>query len=574
MTTSRPSSRLSQAALATLDRSLPARDARRKRELLAVVASARFGRARDLVRLQRIACFITAFPEDRRVLRAARVLADRFHERVRHLAASERARLDDSGMAGTVTRHVYCASAARWLAQRFGASVEVDWPALSGEAIATLLAPTLHPLERDLLEFNRRTTRRWLERARGERSGTALAWLLAQAPKSAIARERFEHDFEAAEVPLAWRLADGAGGIARNLLRTRLALRADGMRRPGADARAAILRPLESMELLPRRAALRVVDVWRAALWSRTRTTLHVERPNLDECYLADFGGGLQMAALGIEPAARDALEPSFGYLLMANGVPIGYGGFTPLFAQVNTGINVFPEFRGSEAAFAFEQALRLMHTLTGCARFLINPYQFGAGNDEALQSGAYWFYYRLGFRSIQGAVQRLAEREFGRLQRDRTYRVPIALLRRLAACDLCLDLTADAARRGFDERWLPPLVNGIADASARTGEPNRAAARRKLAVALAGILRIDLTAWSRRERESFELLAPIVAQVDDVAQWSSSEKDALAKLCRLRLAPREREYVERMRDHDRLREALARAAQRAAGSGTEANAP
>ncbi|MCK7501784.1 MAG: hypothetical protein MZW92_76130, partial [Comamonadaceae bacterium] len=126
-----------------------------------------------------------------------------------------------------------------------------------------------------------------------------------------------------------------------------------------------------------------------------------IEQPNLDECWQADFGGGLQMAAIGVRPGLRATLEVTYGYLLLANGMPIGYGGFTTLFAQVNTGINVFPEYRGGEAAFAFEQALRAMHTLTGCAHVIVNPYQFGAGNDEALASGAYWFYYRLGFRSV-----------------------------------------------------------------------------------------------------------------------------------------------------------------------------
>jgi hypothetical protein len=560
----RPKDRHSHAELVALDRSLTTRDSRRKRALLAVLETARIGRARDLARLQRIICFITAFPEDRLVLRAARVLADAFHERVPRLPRAERARLDDSGMAGTVTRHVYCARAARWLAKRFGSNVEIDWPALSGDAVAQLLAPSLHPLEREELEFTRGTTRPWFVRARGVHTRTALAWLLAQAPKSRAAYDRFEQDFDAAEIPLAWHLANGSGSITRNLLRTRLAWRAEGMRRPSADPRAAILQPLEPMQVLSRRAAARVVDVWRAALWARTRTTFHVEHPNFDECYLGDFGGGLKMAAIGVEPAARDVFEPSFGYLLMANGVPIGYGGFTPLFAQVNTGINVFPEFRGSEAAFAFEQALRLMHTLTGCARFVINPYQFGAGNDEALQSGAYWFYYRLGFRSAQGRVQRLAEREFGRLQGDRQYRIPITTLRRLAACDLYLDLTDDAAQRGFDERWLSALANGIVDASARADEPNRAVAQRKLALRLARTLRVDLTAWSQPERVGFELFAPLLAQIEDLSQWSNQDKDALAQLCRARLAPHEREYIGRLRDHDRLRGALARAAQRA----------
>jgi hypothetical protein len=533
----------------------------RKRELLAALAAARFHRARELVRLQRAICFLTAFPDDVTVLRGASRLAEVFHDQVRRLTRAERDRLDDSGIAGTVTRHVYCAAAARWLVDRFGVDAEIDWPALAGDTVTLLLGPLLHPLETDVVELTAKTTRAWLEKVRGGQGGTALAWLLAQAPRSGAAADRLHQAFDAAQVPLAWNLRDARGGITRNLLRTRVAYRPHGMRRPSADSRPAILQPVESVRLLGRAAAVRLLHVWRAALWSRTRTVLHIERPNLDECYLADFGDGLQMAAIGIERAARGVLEPSFGYLLLANGMPIGYGGFTPLFAQVNTGTNVFPEFRGSEAAFAFEQALRLMHTLTGCVRFVINPYQFGAGNDEALQSGAFWFYYRLGFRSAEPGVRRLADREFARLRADRRYRVPITTLRKLAACDLHLDLTNDAAARYFDERWLPALVNGISGAIAGEDEPNRAVAQHKLAVRIAQALQVDLAHWPARERHGFELFASLFAQIDDLQTWSQQEKQALVQLCRARWARQERDYVDRLRDHERLRHAFARAA-------------
>jgi hypothetical protein len=539
----------------------PARQ--RKRAVLAALATARFVRARDLVCLQRVICFLTAFPDDAAIRRGARRLADLFHNHVLRLTRAQRALLDDSGMAGTVTRHVYCAGAARWLVRRFGADAEVDWAAFSGDSAARLLAGLLHPLESDAVEFTAKTTRAWLERARGAHTGTVLAWLLAQAPAGGAGAARFRQAYDDAEVPLAWRLGDGRAGITRNLLRTRVAYRAQGMRRAAAGARAAITQPLDTVTPLARAAALRLLDVWRAALWSRTRTVLHIERPNPDECYRADFGGGLQMAAIGIEPAARGLLEPSFGYLLLANGVPIGYGGFTPLFAQVNTGTNIFPEFRGSEAAFAFQQALRLMHALTGCVRFLVNPYQFGAGNDEALQSGAYWFYYRLGFRSAQAPVRRLAEREFARLRADRRYRVPVATLRKLAACDLHLDLADDAAARFFDEAWLPALVDGVTGALAREQPSNRAAAQRTLAARLARTLGIALQDWSAQERAGFERFAPLLAQIDDLDRWPAADRQALAGLCRARWAPQERDYARRLCAHERLRQALARAAQR-----------
>ncbi len=55
-------------------------------------------------------------------------------------------------------------------------------------------------------------------------------------------------------------------------------------------------------------------------------------------------------------------------------------------------------------------------HRVFGCERFIVNPYQFGAGNAEAIRSGAFWFYYRLGFRPVDGAIAARAAREFARL--------------------------------------------------------------------------------------------------------------------------------------------------------------
>lgn len=557
--------RRARQALAELHRLLGrfgADAAGRKSALLATLAGARVQNRGQAQRLQRIVCFLSAFPDDAAVLRGARRLAAGFHARVRRLAAGERARLDDSGTAGTVTRHVYGAAAARWLARRF-AAVAIDWAAVDAAALAALLERLWHPLEGEAIEWTTRDLREWLRRARGNHPGSALAWLLAQAPAGAAALP-WQRAYDAAEVPLAWPLGDERATITRNRLATAIVFRPQGMRRASPDARGAVTEPLESIRLLERRAAARLLEVWRAALWSRTRTVLHIERPNLNECLLADFGGGLQMAAVGIEIAARGVLEASFGYLLLANGVPIGYGGFTPLFAQVNTGTNVFPEYRGSEAAFAFQQALRTMHALTGCALVLINPYQFGAGNDEALASGAFWFYYRLGFRPARRDVRALAGREFARLGARRGYRVPIATLRQLATCDLHLELASDAGACHFDEALLPALARGLTAALAREPAANRATASRQLAQRLAGKLGFDLTRWSSVERRGFERFAPLLAQIDDLPSWPASERKALAQLARARWAPQERDYVNRLRAHDRLRLALARAAARA----------
>jgi hypothetical protein len=531
-----------------------------KRRLLGELEAVSFDRAAQLLALQRIVCFLSAFPDDAAVLRAARRLAVGFAARVARLPKSQRGKLDDSGTAGSTTRHHYPATAARWMSARFDGAVDLDWRAdNAADAVAALVSPLLDPMEAEAVELSAAGLRRWFA---GSRSGATndLAWLLAQAGAGA-SRRAFESTYDHAEVPLAWRL-DERGGITGNVLRGPVVMRESEMRRASADPRATIRQPIP-VERLPRRAAGKLLDVWRAALWSRTRTVFQIEQPNLDECYLADFGGGLRFAAIGVTPAQRGALEVTYGHLLLANGMPIGYGGFTALFAQVNTGVNVFPEYRGSEAAFAFEQALRAMHAITGCARFIVNPYQFGAGNDEALQSGAYWFYYRLGFRSAEAPVRLMAESEFARMRADRRYRVPIAKLRRLAACDLHLDVAEDAAERFFDEAWLPALGAGVTAAISREGNATRAGALRRMSKRVAVPLGIELSRWGAVERKGFTQFTPILAQIDDLGAWPKEDREALARAVRARWALQEREFVAALRTHERLRAALARIARR-----------
>jgi hypothetical protein len=536
----------------------------RKRALLAALCTARFGSARDLSILQRIICFLRAFPDDAAVHRVALRAARGFAGQIARLPRGERVRLDDTGMAGTTTRNVYSIAAAQWITRRYAESAEVDWKAYeSPESLAALLQPLLDPLEDEHTEFDAAGVRAWIRAAKGEQAGSDLRWLLMQRPAAKGAAQDFRRAFDAAELPIAWRIDDRTAAITGNAMAQPIHFRADGMRRPAADPRAAIAQPLETIERLSRRDAGRLLDVWRAALWARTRTVYQVEQANPDECYLCDLGRGLAMAAVGVRPESRTALEVNYGYLFLANGMPIGYGGFTALFHQVNTGINIFPEYRGGEAAFTFEQGLRAMRTLTGCSHIIINPYQFGAGNDEALASGSYWFYFRLGFRSVAAPVRQLAQREFGRLRAERAYRVPVATLRQLAVCDLRLDLT-DRVDRLFDESWLAQIGQGITTALAREPAANRAAALTGMARRIAGVLNVDRTRWSQRESAGFKQFAPILAQIDDLAAWSSADRAALAELCRARWAVTERDFIARARAHDRLRKALAQVAQAA----------
>jgi hypothetical protein len=531
----------------------------RKRALLSALRGREVRTARDALALHRVASFLLAFPDDRAVYRAATALAAGFGARVARLPRAERAELDDSGIAGSVVRHVYTCAAARWLARRFPDDVEIDWRAYDApDRLDPVLMPLLARAEEDTFDDTRAGITDWLGRAKGAFPHSDLAWLMRQARGSGMSSAQWSLAYECAEVPLVWRIGDGRGAITHNALAGFAIAARTAMRRPAADSKTEIARTLERMDLLPPRAARKLLDVWRAALFARARGVYPVEQANERECYLAELGEGVRIAVVGVRAPARAVLEVNYGFLFLANGRPMGYGGFTPLFRQANTGVNIFPDFRGAEAAFVFQQYLRMIHTIAGCTRFIINPYQLGDGNDEALASGAYWFYYRLGFRSMGAAVRRLADREFARLQADRRYRVPITVLRSLARADVNLELPDEPADGLFEERWLDDLAAGATALIAQEGVAERHVALRRIAGRVIDSLGAAGEVWSAAERRSLEAFAPIVGQIADLGAWPAADRQALVELIRLRCAPLEREFALRAREHVALRLALA----------------
>ena len=226
---------------------------------------------------------------------------------------------------------------------------------------------------------------------------------------------------------------------------------------------------------------------------------------------------------IGAAPEQRLSLEANYGYLLISNGVPIGYGGVSPLYRQANTGINVFDAFRGSEAAFLWAQTLRAFRTLFGVRCFVINGYQFGAGNREAIASGAYWFYYRLGFRPGHAEDADVAEEEAARLRRHPAARTSAALLRRLARGDLRLDLADFDASDYFEE----PLLNRIGAAVARRIAAIAVRSHRDGEATLVRdtmrALGIDRAPAAARRR-ALARLAPVAALLD-LERWSATER-------------------------------------------------
>lgn len=532
--------------LARLRKTFDPTSSRKKLELVRSLKTTPVSSAADLRKYHDTLCYIRAFPDSEELFHESHESLLAFDRRVNRLNADSRIALWDTGIRGTPVHYAFSYEVARWLAQNTQGQVSIDWEDVDDDTtrLDELLMPLQLPVEADYFDSGYITSREWIDLVSASAEGTDFDWLFAQL-RTLRALPGVSHLYESADLPLAWKLKNSPLSKSGNVMPVQEVItRRHGMRDAGRNTKAEIQRPLAAMAKLPVGHGRRLIDVAMAALAVRHRETLHFNHANPREVYLANVGRGVSIAVFGLREAFRFPLECTMGYLILSNGVPIAYGGSSVFFRQANTGINFFDEYRGSEAAFLWVQVLRVYHQLVGCTRFIANPYQFGAENDEALESGAYWFYHRLGFRSVLPAIRDLAVREHEKMRRHRAYRSSISRLRRLACCDMHLTLPSARAKEFFNEDWFDTASMLATRELGAAAGGTRAEAESIVVKRVCKNLGIrNFSSWSRSEQNAFRQLAPVLAATD-LSTWPVGEKRLARKTLRAKGGPLEARYA------------------------------
>jgi hypothetical protein len=542
-------------------------DRRRKRLLLDRLTRRPLAHPASLAEYHEALCFLQAYPDDRQILaRADRALAG-FWARVAALSPRRRARLADSGIAGTEVEYPFGFPMARWLVSRFGPAADVAWEAVADtDRLDEALPLLVTHLEEDGLTEGGLGLRRWLDVAKAGRAMTDLALLVELFERAPLGEEARDALWEAVALPVRWRL-DGAWGSRTQAKRAwpRPYVHRRGLRRSGFDFRREVRRPLRGLRRAPRALAHSLVESARAALAARLRELHAFSHPNLADVWVADPGRGLRVALIGLDPRFRMPLEGYYAYFVLKNGVPVSYGGCWGVHGTFEFAMNVFPSFRQGESAWLTSQVLRAYRHLLGFTGLAVDRSQVGHDNLEALRSGAFYFYSRLGFRPTEGDASRLAERERARIARDPAYRSSIAVLRRLTRSEIALDLDGSA----------PPRIRASAIATlvtrhvAREWGGDREGALEAAASRAARLLDArGWRAWPVDERRAFRRLSLVAALMPDLARWPLADRRRLALLFRAKGGPTEVAYVRRVARHARFRRALATLAAQAAAEG------
>jgi hypothetical protein len=476
--------------------------AARTANLLDRLAQTRVRDAGQLIRLHETALFLRAYPPSPRALRAADRILFKFGKRIDDPGAFSDPEI--SGIAGAGLSAVFSHEVARRLAERHGRAIQIDWDGYEApESFGAALARRLPLFADDWPVEANIPYERWLGR-RG------LGWLAGNLNADA---------YEALRLPLVWKLGVSRASRSRTRWPAPRVFYHTGplLKRSEVSLEAELSGPPLPVSRLPASRANRLLDLILDTSAVRYRELYGFTWPDRARIFWAEAGRGLGICFFGVPPERRLPLRAYHAGMFFKNGVPVGYLETLSLFERAEVGFNLYYTFREGETAWLYARTLRLLRQLLGVTAFSVDPYQVGLHNEEAIESGAFWFYRKLGFRPLSAEAAALAEREEGRMRAEPGYRTSPGALRRMARSGLIYHGGPEWDR--FSVRHL-----GMRLASRMDGP----------------------AAWPE-----------VFAAIGDFARWPLEERRAAAEIARAKSMPTETRYLRLLQRHPRLRAAV-----------------
>jgi len=612
-------------------------DGDRVLKLLRRLDAAKFPDPTLLIRLHETLLFLRAFPQSAAVLRATERILNGFHKRVDELRKARADMnafdpLEVSGIAGTQMEDTLSFDVARWLVHRRTrvsaphVQVEIAWDNCEpGRELGTT-GPRFMPLLEDDAYVEADTPwRRWLETASGERQprsgarmqptaqavgllapeglkprrgerrhpahplkGATAAWLIERFERLPLPAQQKAELYESLRIPLRWRLDNARISRTRNWRPVQKVFYHQGplIGRSQVSLAAELAKRPPSFTRLSLQEGGAIADMIREVMLVRYRELYGTTLADPRSVVRADVGRGASIYLWNLPPERRLPLRAYVAGFTLKNGVPINYIEAIGLCEWMEVGFNTFYTFRGGEAGWIYAQALRCLCAWMGTTVISVYPYQLGHGNDEAIESGAFWFYRKLGFRPGRHDLLKLVEREEKKIAADRErgtgscgagtpfgsahgrharpYRTPPRILKRLAAGHVFYELPGSEvgawdtfSTRNIGLRVNQQMAHEFGGDRDRMRDHARRALERILDSKISDSKIGSTSSWSPLQKAAFDNFALVLTQEPTLRAWTRQEKQALLRIIRAKAKPDEMLYLHLTQQHRRLREAL-----------------
>jgi hypothetical protein len=487
-----------------------------------------------------------------------------FAERLSRLAETDAdlSAFDDpevSGIAGGSVTSNFSYAIVRWLVKKYPGQLSIDWDWFEEEDRFGATMPRFLPLlEDDALVEAHVPFRHWLDAARGREN--ELVWLIRQFESWQLPDKRKAELYDALKLHVTWRFR---AQVSRTLMR-RPIRKAFIHDQPLIQRREiSLVRELSSpaipIERLSPLKGEKILDFARATSAVRYRELHGFTFGDPRRVLRADLGRGTEAFVTGLTAENRLPLRAYHATLIFKNGVPAAYFEGLSLCERMESGFNLYYTFRDGETAWLYARILRLMKQLLGVTVFSIDPYQVGHENEEGIESGAFWFYRKLGFRPVKPELLALTESEERKMAEDAGHRTSARTLRKLAAGHLLFEAPGRKRPGQWDQFEARSIGLAVQRLMAREFNGNPKEIRDYSTQLVKRSLRLNAASWNADEKQALQNLSLMLAMIPNLDRWSQSEKDLAARIIRAKAGADEALYVKLMQKHAALRDVFIR---------------
>ncbi|MEO8147166.1 MAG: hypothetical protein ABI723_05985 [Bacteroidia bacterium] len=290
----------------------------------------------------------------------------------------------------------------------------------------------------------------------------------------------------------------------------------------------------------------------RCQLFTLFRETDPVTYCNYRETQFYELERGYSIAIFFMEKQRCVFPDALASYIIYKNNIPISYGDVLIFMNHARLAFNIYGPYRGCESTYIYFNVMRLFSQRFNVECFEVEPYQIGHKNDEAIQSGSFWFYYKFGFRPVNHRQKNIAEKEYKKIKADKKYRTTAVTLKQLAKSSLQLSLV----NADVNDINAPAVSKAIGEMISNkfNGDYNKALTNsRKL---LSDFLKpvVELDDVEQQVMDNFSLL---LNSINDLKQWSEADKQTFKEIIKAKLSGQEYNYCMLVQKHERLRASL-----------------
>jgi hypothetical protein len=508
--------------------------------------------------------FLRAYPQSARIRQLAESELRGLANRVDALRTAEvdLSALDNpevSGIAGTAIIDTFTYYIVRWLLKVHPSQVAFDWDWFDDSNRLSETWPRFMPLlDEDALVEANVPYQDWLRAARGRTK--ELPWLFERFESLGKPERETAELYDSQNLFVSWtpsfratrtgmRLPVNAKQIFYHcdplIKRRDISLR-DELRKPDTPPALKLLSPKRGQKML---------DLAREASTLRYRELYGFTHGDPRKVFHANIGRGVDIFLMGLPPDKRLPLRAYHAATIFKNGVPVAYFEGLSLFERMESGFNLYYTFREGETAWLYAQTLHIFHHLLGVSVFTLDPYQIGFENEEGIESGAFWFYRKLGFRPTSSKVLKLVLNEEKKIAGRPGYRTSARMLRKLAESPMIFEL-GQTNSGDWDRFQLRNIGLAIQRRMATIHEGDTEKFRLDAVEKLTRALGLLPEAFAPAGSPALNDFAAALSLVD-LSGWNAGEKHALTQVVRAKATSDESRYLKLMQRHARLRRAM-----------------